>query len=68
MRPKMQSEQASSETEPGDPIATAAYAAELCADLARMARRDGLDTLAYILDMARLEAQTLAQQSKPSAQ
>jgi hypothetical protein len=35
----------------------AAYVAELSADLARIARRHGLDTLGYILDMAKLEAQ-----------
>jgi hypothetical protein len=49
------------------PFATAAYIAEICTDLGRMAREDGLDTLAYILDMARLEAQSLANQSKPAS-
>jgi hypothetical protein len=41
----------------------ASYVAELTADLARIARRHGLDTLGYILDMARLEAQSAAGQS-----
>jgi hypothetical protein len=54
--------------EPGERVATADYIAELCADLGRMARGDGLDTLAYILDMARLEAQSLAHNTKPPAQ
>jgi hypothetical protein len=36
--------------------AAACYIATLSADLAAMAKRQGLDTLAYILDMARLEA------------
>ncbi len=52
---------------PGNRAATAAYITDLSADLARMAREDGLATLAYLLDMARLEAQSLAQQSKRSA-
>jgi hypothetical protein len=38
----------------------ASYVADLTADLARIARRHGLDTLGYILDMARLEAQNAA--------
>jgi len=58
----------STEREPEEEGATASYIAELCADLARMARKDGLETLAYLLDMARLEAQSTAQQSKPSTQ
>lgn len=37
----------------------AAFIAELCGDLSSMARRQQLDTLVYILDMARLEAQNL---------
>jgi hypothetical protein len=43
--------------EPANPEAAAAYVAELSADLATIARRHGLDTLGYILDMARLEAE-----------
>ncbi|RAI45635.1 hypothetical protein [Rhodoplanes roseus] len=35
----------------------AAYIADLTADLARLARRNGLQTLGYILDMARIEAE-----------
>ena len=61
------SEQASTRPEGEEGVATASYVAELCADLARMARGDGFDTLAYILDMARLEAQSLARQSEPAA-
>ena len=38
----------------------AAYVAELTADLARIARGHGLDSLGYLLDMARLEAQSVA--------
>ena len=38
----------------------AAYVADLTADLARLARGHGMDVLGHILDMARLEAGTLA--------
>ena len=40
-----------------DRTAAAKYVAELSAELANLARRHGLDTLGYILDMARLEAE-----------
>jgi hypothetical protein len=33
------------------------YVAELSTELANLARQHGLDALAYILDMARLEAE-----------
>jgi hypothetical protein len=35
-------------------------------DLTAMARRSHLDTLAYLLDMARLEAEVTAQGSTPA--
>jgi hypothetical protein len=38
--------------------ATAAYIATMTGDLAELARRHGLDALGYLLDMARLEAET----------
>ena len=41
----------------GDREAAAAYVAELSRDLALIARRHGLDTLGYILEMAHLEAE-----------
>jgi len=41
-------------------IEAAAYIAELTADLAAMARRQGLDSLGYILEMAKLEAENVA--------
>jgi hypothetical protein len=41
----------------------AAYVADLSADLARIARSHGFDVLGYILDMARLEAHTIATQA-----
>jgi hypothetical protein len=40
-----------------DRTAAASYIAELSAELATLARRHRLDTLGYILDMARLEAE-----------
>jgi hypothetical protein len=46
--------------DPGDRTAVAAYVATLTADLCQMARHTGLDTLGYLLEMARLEAENLA--------
>jgi hypothetical protein len=43
-----------------DPAVLAAYVAALTGDLAKLCQRQGFDTLGYLLDMARLEAQTLA--------
>lgn len=45
-----------SEAAPSDPGAFATYAASLAGELSRMAQAHGLTTLAYIFDMARLEA------------
>lgn len=36
----------------------AAYVASLSAELALLSRRHGLDTLGYLLDMAKLEAES----------
>lgn len=41
-----------------DAAQAAAYVAELAGDLATIARRHGFDALGYILDMAKLEAET----------
>jgi len=41
----------------GDPAGVASYVATMSADLATMARQHGLDTLGYLLDMVRLEAE-----------
>ena len=50
------------ETPPGDdPAAVAAYIAALVADLSSLARRHEFDTLVYLLDMTRLEAEGTAQ-------
>lgn len=45
----------------------AAYIAALSADLVNLARENGLDTLAYLLDMARLEAANTAGNAKDSS-
>lgn len=39
--------------------AVASYVASLSNDLAAMARRTGLDTLGFLLEMVRLEAESL---------
>jgi hypothetical protein len=45
-------------SEAGEREAAAAYVADLTSDLASLARQHGLDTLGYLLDMARLEAES----------
>jgi hypothetical protein len=47
----------------GDRTAVATYVATLSADLANMARSTGLDTLGYLLEMVRLEAESSARQA-----
>jgi hypothetical protein len=44
-------------SEPRDRKAVANYVATLSADLATMARRTGLETLGYLLEMVRLKAE-----------
>jgi hypothetical protein len=53
-------ESVQSEPEEEEKAATAAYVAALTADLAALARKHKLDTLGYLLDMARLEAEGAA--------
>jgi hypothetical protein len=43
--------------------ALASYVATVSSDLAVMARRSGLDTLGYLLEMVRLEAESLVRES-----
>jgi hypothetical protein len=50
--------QSSARRENADREATANYIADLSAELAALARQHGLDALSYILDMARLEAES----------
>ena len=50
--------QTSAGREIGDREAAANYIAELSAEPAALARQHGLDALSYILDMARLEAES----------
>jgi hypothetical protein len=49
----------------GDPASVAHYVASLSADLASLARANGFDTLGYLLDMARLEAEAAAAVARP---
>jgi predicted short-subunit dehydrogenase-like oxidoreductase (DUF2520 family) len=51
-------------TELSDSATAANYIASLVADLASIARGHGLDTLGYILDMARLEAENVNSRGK----
>jgi len=44
------------------PDSAAQYIATLTQELAQLARRNGLDTLSYILEMARLEADQVAKE------
>lgn len=57
--------------EPGQegqtPAQAAAYIAELSGSLSAIARRHRLDTLGYILDMARLEAENSTRRSDGAA-
>jgi hypothetical protein len=46
----------------GESTAVASYVASLSADLATMARSTGLETLGYLLEMVRLEAESSARQ------
>ena len=43
-----------------DGAVAAEYVATLSTDLAAIVRRHGFDTLGYLLDMVRMEAETLA--------
>lgn len=45
-----------------DRAAVARYVATLSADLATMARRTGLETLGYLLEMVRLEAENASRE------
>ena len=49
--------------ESGGRTAVASYVTTLSADLAVMARRTGLDTLGYLLEMVRLEAESTSRHS-----
>ena len=47
-----------------DQSEAAAYIADMAANLASMARRHGLGTLGYLLDMAKMEAESTAEANK----
>jgi hypothetical protein len=48
----------------GDREHAAAYVASLTGELASLVRRHRLDTLSYILDLARLEAEEVVQEAQ----
>ena len=50
-------------SEQGSQAAVAHYVASLSSDLASLARRSGLETLGSLLEMVRLEAETLTRQN-----
>lgn len=52
--------------EPNSQTAVASYVASLSNDLASMARRSGLDTLGYLLEMVRLEAESVTRHNGPN--
>lgn len=49
-----------SSPDPRNRSVVASYVAEMSADLASMARGTGLDTLGYLLEMVRLEAENVS--------
>jgi hypothetical protein len=53
-----------SEVPLGDPEQAAAYVAGITGELASLVRRHRLDTLGYLLDMVRLEAEEAAQRAE----
>ncbi|MEA2880421.1 MAG: hypothetical protein QOF14_5617 [Hyphomicrobiales bacterium] len=48
----------------GDPETAATYVAGITAELSNLVRRHRLDTLAYLLDMVRLEAEETVQRAE----
>ncbi len=57
---------AESKDEPNGQTAVANYVASLSNDLAGMARRNGLDTLGYLLEMVQLEAESQIRHNGPN--
>jgi hypothetical protein len=51
--------------EPADRHSTVAYIATMSSELAQLARSFKLEALAYVLDMARLEAENMGQSKQP---
>jgi hypothetical protein len=54
--------------EPQSPCAAAQYIATLTSELAQIARRHRLDGLAYILDMAHMEAEQVGKGSSEAGE
>ena len=53
------------EREPATELETARYIADIASGMSVMARSSGLEVLAYLLDLVRLEAEEIAQNCKP---
>jgi hypothetical protein len=51
----------------GSRVAVASYVATMSADLAIMARHTGLETLGYLLEMVRLEAESASSRGNEPA-
>lgn len=56
----------SGSNETGGRTAVASYVATLSNELASMARRTGLDTLGFLLEMVRLEAESVTRHNGPN--
>jgi hypothetical protein len=63
-RPSTVGNLAISEVPLGDPEQAATYVAGLTSELSNLVRRHKLDTLAYLLDMVRLEAEETVQRAE----
>jgi hypothetical protein len=55
------------QTPSGGPLEAADYVASAAADLAVMAHRHGLNTLGFLLEMARMEAEEVGRQQRINA-
>ena len=51
--------------DPGKQAQIASYVAQLSGELAQLSQGSGLDLLAYFLNMAKAEAETIARQENP---
>jgi hypothetical protein len=58
---------ADSVQEPPDPAEIASYIADITDELAKMAANAGLETICYLLTLARLEAESITGESEEDA-
>lgn len=64
LKKRMDATAARNGDEPANRKEVAGYIAELTGDLAVLARRSGHETLAYLLDIARLEAENVSRMAR----